>query len=233
MTPLSCAITSTRFAPAFSNRGLDADADLEQLATLETRRRRLIPEIEGLKREQNAAGDEVARAKRQGQDATPLFAASKARGAADPPARDPARSNRAPAYGAAADAAEPAPRERSRRPYCAGQHGGPPARRTAGVRFRTQASRGPRPRPRHPRHRAGHAHERLALRGADGGGGAHGASPHQLHARRAHAGARLHRGGAAISRQHGGAARNGQPPEVRTGPLQDRWRLGPLPDSDR
>jgi seryl-tRNA synthetase len=65
---------------AYRNRGLDADADLEQLATLETRRRRLIPEIEGLKREQNASGDEVARAKRQGIDATPLFAASKARG---------------------------------------------------------------------------------------------------------------------------------------------------------
>ena len=64
---------------AFRNRGLDADAELEQLATLETRRRRLIPEIEGLKREQNTAGDEVARAKRQGQDATPLFAANKAR----------------------------------------------------------------------------------------------------------------------------------------------------------
>jgi seryl-tRNA synthetase len=64
---------------AYRNRGLDADSDLEQLATLETRRRRLIPEIEGLKREQNAAGDEVARAKRQGHDATPLFAASKAR----------------------------------------------------------------------------------------------------------------------------------------------------------
>jgi seryl-tRNA synthetase len=64
---------------AFRNRGLEADADLEQLATLETRRRRLIPEIEGLKREQNTAGDEVARAKRQGHDATPLFAASKAR----------------------------------------------------------------------------------------------------------------------------------------------------------
>jgi seryl-tRNA synthetase len=64
---------------AFRNRGLDVDSDLEQLATLETRRRRLIPEIEGLKREQNTSGDEVARAKRQGQDATPLFAASKAR----------------------------------------------------------------------------------------------------------------------------------------------------------
>ncbi|HEY7500907.1 MAG TPA: serine--tRNA ligase [Vicinamibacterales bacterium] len=64
---------------AYRNRGLDADSDLEHLATLETRRRRLIPEVEGLKREQNAAGDEVARAKRQGHDATPLFAASKAR----------------------------------------------------------------------------------------------------------------------------------------------------------
>jgi seryl-tRNA synthetase len=64
---------------AYRNRGLDVDTDLEHLATLETRRRRLIPEIEGLKREQNAAGDEVARAKRQGHDASPLFAANKAR----------------------------------------------------------------------------------------------------------------------------------------------------------
>src|ERR671915_55357 len=63
----------------FKNRGLRADAELEQLATLEARRRRLIPELEGLKREQNAAGDEVARAKRQGQDASHIFTANKAR----------------------------------------------------------------------------------------------------------------------------------------------------------
>jgi seryl-tRNA synthetase len=62
------------------SRGLTPDAELEQIAALETRRRQLIPEIEGLKREQNAASDEVARAKRQGQDATPIFAANKARG---------------------------------------------------------------------------------------------------------------------------------------------------------
>jgi seryl-tRNA synthetase len=61
------------------SRGLQPDAELEQIATLETRRRRLIPEMEGLKREQNAAGDEVARAKRQGQDASGIFAANKAR----------------------------------------------------------------------------------------------------------------------------------------------------------
>jgi seryl-tRNA synthetase len=62
-----------------TNRGVHADAELEQLATLENRRRRLIPELEGLKREQNAAGDEIARAKRQGQDASSLFGANKAR----------------------------------------------------------------------------------------------------------------------------------------------------------
>ena len=61
------------------NRGLEPDAELEQLATLEARRRRLIPELEGLKREQNTAGDEVARAKRQGKDASGIFAANKAR----------------------------------------------------------------------------------------------------------------------------------------------------------
>ena len=65
---------------ALSRRGLKADAELEQLATLEARRRRLIPELEGLKREQNAAGDEVARAKRQGLDASSIFVANKARG---------------------------------------------------------------------------------------------------------------------------------------------------------
>ena len=64
----------------YTNRGLAADAELEQLVTLETRRRRLIPEMEGLKREQNAAADEVARAKRNNQDASGIFAANKARG---------------------------------------------------------------------------------------------------------------------------------------------------------
>jgi seryl-tRNA synthetase len=61
------------------SRGMDPDAELEQLATLETRRKRLIPELEGLKREQNTSGDEIARAKRQGLDASGIFAANKAR----------------------------------------------------------------------------------------------------------------------------------------------------------
>jgi seryl-tRNA synthetase len=60
-------------------RGADFTAELEELATLETARRRLLPEVEGLKREQNSAGDEVARAKRQGLDATKIQEASRAR----------------------------------------------------------------------------------------------------------------------------------------------------------
>jgi seryl-tRNA synthetase len=52
------------------NRGLDPDKALEEIAMLETARRRIIPELEGLKRQQNAAGDEIARAKRQGKDTT-------------------------------------------------------------------------------------------------------------------------------------------------------------------
>src|SRR5918993_5011830 len=64
---------------AMSRRGLEAGAELDQLTALEARRRRLIPEVEGLKRDQNAAGEAVARAKRQGQDASGIFAANKAR----------------------------------------------------------------------------------------------------------------------------------------------------------
>src|SRR6476646_9740345 len=61
------------------NRGLDPDRALEELATLETARRRLIPELEGLKRLQNTAGDEVARAKRMGKDTASIQEASRAR----------------------------------------------------------------------------------------------------------------------------------------------------------
>jgi seryl-tRNA synthetase len=61
------------------NRGIDPDAGLEEIAVLEARRRRLIPELEGLKRQQNTSGDEIARAKRQGLDASPVFDANRAR----------------------------------------------------------------------------------------------------------------------------------------------------------
>src|SRR3954452_9992341 len=62
------------------SRGIDADKTLEDIATLETARRRLIPELEGLKRLQNTSGDEIARAKRQGLDTAGIQEATRARG---------------------------------------------------------------------------------------------------------------------------------------------------------
>src|SRR4051812_26502956 len=60
-------------------RGLDPDKALEEIVTLETARRRMIPELEGLKRAQNTSGDEIARAKRQGLDTAPVQEANRAR----------------------------------------------------------------------------------------------------------------------------------------------------------
>src|SRR5688500_10372508 len=61
-------------------RGLDADAELKAFLDADAERRALIPEVEGLKREQNAASEEVAQAKREGRDPSGIFAANKARG---------------------------------------------------------------------------------------------------------------------------------------------------------
>jgi len=63
------------------NRGVDADKVLEDIATLETARRRLIPELEGLKRQQNAAADEFAKAKRMGKDTAQIQEATRQRAA--------------------------------------------------------------------------------------------------------------------------------------------------------
>ena len=64
---------------ALQNRGMDLGTELDELLTLEAERRRLIPELEGLKREQNTAGEEAARAKREGRDITPIQEASRQR----------------------------------------------------------------------------------------------------------------------------------------------------------
>jgi seryl-tRNA synthetase len=62
------------------NRGIDADGALQEIATLDVERRRLIAEVEGLKRAQNTSGDEIAQAKRQGLDTAPVQEANRARG---------------------------------------------------------------------------------------------------------------------------------------------------------
>ncbi len=62
------------------NRGIDPDADLDALASLEARRRAAIVEVEALKREQNRSGEEIARAKKEGRDPSAVFAANRERG---------------------------------------------------------------------------------------------------------------------------------------------------------
>ena len=64
---------------ALQNRGMDMTSELEDLAALEARRRRLLPELEGLKREQNTAADAVAQAKRRGEDTGKIQEANRQR----------------------------------------------------------------------------------------------------------------------------------------------------------
>jgi seryl-tRNA synthetase len=62
-------------------RGTDLSKELAELAKIEAERRRLIPAVETLKREQNASSEAVARAKKEGRDPSAIFAENKARGA--------------------------------------------------------------------------------------------------------------------------------------------------------
>ena len=68
-------------AARLRTRGGDRSRDLADLAVIDAERRRLLPIVENLKREQNVAGEAVARAKREGRDATGLLAANKTRAA--------------------------------------------------------------------------------------------------------------------------------------------------------
>jgi len=64
---------------ALRRRGINPDQALDALATLLSDRRRIIPEFEELKRQQNASGEEIGRAKRQGLDTTAIQEAGRAR----------------------------------------------------------------------------------------------------------------------------------------------------------
>ena len=182
-------------------RGADLASELEDLATLETRRRRLLPEIEGLKREQNTAGDEVARAKRQGLDASKIQEASRARAQQikqlsvelDTVEQ---RRNRGlltipnlphesvPVGKSSADNVE------------VRRHGTP-----RDLRVHSAGALGSRSRAGHHRLRARHQDRRRAVLRADRRGGASRAGADQLHAQPAHERARVHGSGAAVPRE--------------------------------
>ena len=65
---------------ALTNRGADADALLSVLTPLDEKRRSLILQVETLKRDQNAAAEEVAKRKKTGEDVAGLVDANRARG---------------------------------------------------------------------------------------------------------------------------------------------------------
>jgi len=60
-------------------RGPGADAVLDRLQELDGVRRELLPRVEGLKADRNRIGEQIAQAKRTGQDATTLLAENKRR----------------------------------------------------------------------------------------------------------------------------------------------------------
>jgi seryl-tRNA synthetase len=68
-------------AARLRSRGGDLSRELAEVAALDAERRRLLPLVENLKRDQNASGEAVARAKREGRDVSELLAANKARAA--------------------------------------------------------------------------------------------------------------------------------------------------------
>jgi seryl-tRNA synthetase len=65
---------------ALTNRGVDADALLSALAPLDEKRRWLILQVESLKRDQNAAAEDVAKRKKTGEDVSAIVDANRARG---------------------------------------------------------------------------------------------------------------------------------------------------------
>jgi seryl-tRNA synthetase len=64
---------------ALATRGTNLREQLDSLRHLEAERRRLLPEVEGLKREQNTAGEELAKAKKQGLDTSARQETNRAR----------------------------------------------------------------------------------------------------------------------------------------------------------
>ena len=116
---------------ALQNRGLDPETVLGPFGELDARRRELILQVEGLKRDQNASGEEVARAKKQGLDPSAVFAANKVARPADQAARSGAGRRGAEARRSADDRAQPAPCVGAGRPERRRQHGSAPSRRAA------------------------------------------------------------------------------------------------------
>ena len=213
-----------RSRPGCATAASIPDKALEEIATLETARRRLIPELEGLKRQQNTSGDEIARAKRQGQDTAPIQEANRA------------RAQQIKQLGIQLDSIEHQ-RERTRCSTLPNlPHASVPVGKSAAdnvevrrhgeprvVRLRAAAALGSRSGARHHRLRA-RARKIAGARFSvlSGAGARLVARAHQLHARSAHARARLPRDRAAVPGQH---ARRSPAPATCRSSKQDLFKI--------
>ncbi len=72
-----------RVRAALARRGADAAAGLDLVLELDARRRELIPRLEGLRAERNAAVEAIAHAKRAGEDASEAIATQREVGASE------------------------------------------------------------------------------------------------------------------------------------------------------
>ncbi len=214
-------------------RGAGTREAVERLAALDKERRAAAADARKPETgpESGWRADREGEARRRGR----LGAARGEQGAGggDQAARRLAGDDRSGAPSAAAAPAQRAARQRAGRQERRGQSGRAAARPAAGVRLRAEAALGAWRRARHPGLRTRRPHVRRALRRADGRRRASRPRAHRLHARSPHARARLHRSRAAVPGEHRGADRHRQPAEVRAGSVQDRRRLGPVPDPDR
>ncbi len=207
-----------------------------RIAPLEAERRRLLPDVERLKREQNAAGGRGGTR----QEAGPRHAAAPGR---EPRARAAHQAARRRARRRSSSAAARACCVLPNLPHASvpvGQVGrrqrrsAPRTARQPAFDVRAAAALGSGAGARHHRLRARHQDGRRAFLGADGRRRAARARAHQLHAR------------ISTRREHGyteveppflvntrGADRHRQPAEVRAGSVQDRRRLGSVSDAHR
>ena len=210
---------------------LGAPIDLDGVIAADARVRDLKNESQTLQAAQNKISKEIGRVpagpEREQGPGRQLRAQARHRG-------EGRRAHRrgGEARGALAGAPQPAapvgPRRQGRQREQGRARGGP----EEDLRLRPQAALGPRHGARHHRLRAGREDLRLALLRAQGVGRAAAARAHHLHARSAHAEARLRRDLPALHGPPRVPGRHRQPPEVRREPLSRR-RGGLLVHPDR
>jgi seryl-tRNA synthetase len=183
------------FAEMADKRG--ATLDLEAFRALDKERRELITSTEQLKAQRNRASEEIARLKKEKQDADALIAAMK---------QVSEHIKQADERIAEMDAAQ--------REFLLTTPNLPAVGRAPEIRFYAEASLGSRRRRGHTRSGRGDENRRGAIRGLQRLGRAARAGAGEFLSGRAHRGAWLYRDSSAVSREHGISPGGGAAAEI-------------------